>query len=200
MLRQRSMRHWLRLGLALGFLAPLPGGSAEETEVTRLAQESRRVADTLSAQVHADIGKAMEGGGPLRAIVVTRYSIPELSSSLSRKTGARVALVSRKPRNPALAMPDAWENEVLVQFEARVARGEKAEALEHYETVNEGTARYFRYMKAVPISRPCLACHGSAEQISPAVKAQLGAEYPHDRATGYRVGQVRGAVTVKRPL
>jgi hypothetical protein len=32
------------------------------------------------------------------------------------------------------------------------------------------------------------------------VKARLQAEYPHDKATGYGVGQLRGAVTVKRPL
>jgi hypothetical protein len=32
------------------------------------------------------------------------------------------------------------------------------------------------------------------------MKAQIAGEYPHDKATGYAVGQVRGAVTVKRPL
>lgn len=194
------MPRLLRCAFALALFAPLAGGTADEPETARLADESRKIADALASQVKGDIGKAMEGGGPLRAIVVTRYNIPELASAVSRQTGARVALVSRKPRNPALAMPDAWENEVLAQFEARVERGERAESLEHFETVTEGSARYFRYMKAMPVSRQCLACHGSSEQISPAVKAQLGAEYPHDRATGYRVGQVRGAVTVKRPL
>jgi hypothetical protein len=196
----RLMRQWMRYGLALGVLAAPAGAVAGDAEVTRLAEDSRRIAEVLSSQVHGNIGKALEGGGPLRAMAVTRYSIPELASSVSRQTGARVALVSRKPRNPALALPDAWESEVLAQFEARVARGEKIETLEHYETVTEGSARFFRYMKAMPVSRQCLACHGSSEQISPAVKAQLGAEYPHDRATGYRVGQIRGAVTVKRPL
>ncbi|MDQ3259267.1 MAG: DUF3365 domain-containing protein, partial [Pseudomonadota bacterium] len=32
------------------------------------------------------------------------------------------------------------------------------------------------------------------------VKATLSQQYPHDRATGYVVGQVRGAISVKRPL
>jgi len=45
-----------------------------------------------------------------------------------------------------------------------------------------------------------MACHGSASEISDKVKARLDAEYPHDPATGYRVGQIRGAVSIKRPL
>jgi len=28
----------------------------------------------------------------------------------------------------------------------------------------------------------------------------LTKEYPHDQATGYSVGQIRGAVSIKRPL
>jgi Protein of unknown function (DUF3365) len=46
----------------------------------------------------------------------------------------------------------------------------------------------------------CTNCHGPADALSTAVKARLQAEYPHDKATGYSVGQIRGAVTVKRPL
>lgn len=41
---------------------------------------------------------------------------------------------------------------------------------------------------------------GTAEQIPPAVKARLAEDYPHDKATGYAPGQIRGAVSVKRPL
>jgi hypothetical protein len=32
------------------------------------------------------------------------------------------------------------------------------------------------------------------------VKARLQAEYPLDQATGYSVGDLRGAVVIKRPL
>jgi hypothetical protein len=43
-------------------------------------------------------------------------------------------------------------------------------------------------------------CHGPDETLSDAVKARLDSEYPHDRATGHKLGDVRGAVTVKRRL
>ena len=41
---------------------------------------------------------------------------------------------------------------------------------------------------------------GSAETIPANVAAKLATEYPRDRATGYAPGQIRGAVTVKKPL
>jgi hypothetical protein len=65
--------------------------------------------------------------------------------------------------------------------------------------VQEPAGRYFRYMKALPVIPLCLGCHGGAE-VSAAVKERLAAEYPNDRGTGYALGQVRGAITVKRAL
>jgi hypothetical protein len=55
-------------------------------------------------------------------------------------------------------------------------------------------------MKAIPVQPLCVACHGPAETLSPAVRERLAKEYPHDRATGYSPGQVRGAITVKKRI
>jgi hypothetical protein len=38
------------------------------------------------------------------------------------------------------------------------------------------------------------------EQIPPAVKTVLRKHYPSDRATDYRVGDLRGAISIKQPL
>ena len=88
----------------------------------------------------------------------------------------------------------------MAEFDRRVAAGEKAEILEYSETIDEPRGRYFRYMKALPVQPLCLTCHGAAENIPENVEARLAIEYPHDRATGYALGQVRGAVTIKQPL
>ena len=55
-------------------------------------------------------------------------------------------------------------------------------------------------MKAIPVQPLCLTCHGTDEMIAPEVAQRLQSDYPHDRARGYTVGQIRGAVTIKRPL
>lgn len=164
------------------------------------ADEARVLAGQMVQKLGAALKQEMAAGGPEQAISVCRDLAPALAGELSRSSGARVSRVSLKTRNPLLGLPDAWEQRVLLEFDRRLAAGEKAEALEYSETVDEPQGKAFRYMKALPVQPLCLACHGATESLAEPVRAQLAAQYPHDRATGYSVGQVRGAVTVRRPL
>ena len=161
---------------------------------------SRAVSAQLIQQLGAQLKQELAKGGPEGAIGVCSEAAPAIAGQLSRRSGARVARVSLKTRNPLLGTPDAWEQAVLVEFDRRVAAGEKPETLEYSETVIEPQGRYFRYMKAIPVQPLCLTCHGTDAMIAPEVAQRLQREYPHDRARGYTVGQIRGAVTVKRPL
>lgn len=174
------------------------GLAADEEVRAKLLDEARKAATAMLTHVRGEVTKELERTGPIRAIVVCKYTAPEVASSVSRQTGMRVARVSLRPRNPALGEADSWEQHNLLDFEKRVAKGEKPEALEVSEIVTEPSGRYFRYMKAIPMGQPCLACHGPVATLSDGVKAQLAAEYPHDRAVDYQVGQVRGAVSVKK--
>ena len=45
-----------------------------------------------------------------------------------------------------------------------------------------------------------MSCHGPAAGLDASLKAKLLETYPHDQATGYAKGEIRGALTVKRPL
>lgn len=165
-----------------------------------LLEESRSLAGKITTQIRGELVKELERTGPVRAITVCKYSVPEITSNLSRQTGLRVTRVALRPRNKALGEPDVWEQKVLLDFERRVAKGEKADALEFHEIVEEPAGRAFRYMKALPVSAPCMMCHGPANQLSEAVKAQLSTEYPLDKAVEYQLGQVRGGVSVKKNL
>lgn len=198
-----SMRHRLLppLAVALLSLGALAQAQAPADEAPRAAlEEARKASGELVAGVRGELLKAIEASGPLRAIVVCKYSVPEIASSISRRYGARVTRVSLTPRNPALGWGDAWEQRVLMQFDERVARGEKAEGMEHHEVVSEPSGRFLRYMRVLPMQPACMHCHGPAEQISEPIRQQLAHEYPHDRAVGLAVGKVRGAVTYKKPL
>ncbi len=170
-------------------------------EVPRAAlEEARKAATELVGSVRGELVKAIEASGPLRAIVVCKYTVPEIASAVSRKYGARVTRVTLTPRNPVLGWGDAWEQKVLMSFDDRVARGEKAEGLEHHEVVVEPNGKFVRYMRALPMLPICSHCHGQPDQISESVRNELQHDYPHDRAQGIGVGKVRGAVTFKKPL
>jgi hypothetical protein len=162
--------------------------------------EARALASQMIQQLGAALKKELAANGPEGAVSVCRDMAPAIAGELSRKSGGRVARVSLKTRNPLLGDPDAWEQQVLAEFDRRAAAGEKIESLEYSATVDEPRGRYLRYMKALPVQPLCLSCHGTAENISDPVRATLAIEYPHDHATGYGLGQVRGAVTIKQPV
>jgi len=183
--------------LPLLLLSPLV---ASGQDADALLAASRETAGQLIQQLGAQLRAELAKGGPEGAVAVCKNVAPELAGRLSRETGWRVSRVSLKTRNPLLGSPDAWEQRGLEEFDRRVAAGEKAETLEVTEVVEEPAGRYYRYMKALPVQPLCLTCHGTAETIPPEVQQRLRVEYPNDRASGYRAGQVRGAVTVKRPL
>lgn len=189
------MRNRLIVALLAVLAAPVLGA---DEDLRRVLEESRRVSAKILDQVRTELVRELDRTGPLRAIIVCKYSVPEITSAMSRQHGMRITRVSLRPRNPSIAEPDSWEQQVLLDFEKRVSKGEKADALEYSEVVQEPLGRYFRYMRAIPISTPCLTCHGS--NLSDGVKAQLNAEYPHDRGAEYQPGQVRGAVSVKKGL
>lgn len=186
----------------LSLLALLQGAAhASGEEPPRAAlEDARRASTELVNSVRSELLKAVEASGPLRALVVCKYTVPEVASNVSRKYGARVTRVSLTPRNPALGWGDAWEQKVLLAFDERVAKGEKADGMEHYEVVAEPAGKFLRYMRVLPMAPVCTACHGATDQIAESIRAQLAHDYPHDRAVNVAVGKVRGAVTYKKPL
>jgi hypothetical protein len=183
---------------AAAFLAPT--AVLAQGEVEKLTAEARAIAVQLQAALAPELKKEIDASGPAGAIGVCKRIGTEVARSISEKHGAKVSRVSLKPRNPLLGPADAWEQQALLDFERRAAAGAKPEALEHGEIVREPAGAYFRYVKALPVMPLCLNCHGAPEALAPGVKERLAAEYPRDRATGYALGQIRGAVTVKRPL
>jgi hypothetical protein len=195
------MRHLAApfIGLTLALATAL--GSAQSEEPPRAALDDARKASTeLVTSVRSELLKAIEASGPLRAIVVCKYTVPEIASSVSRKYGARVTRVSLTPRNPSLGWGDAWEQKTLMAFDERAAKGDKTDAMEQWEVVNEPAGKFLRYMRALPMTPACMSCHGPADQISESIRAQLVHDYPHDKATGLTLGRIRGAVTYKKPL
>jgi hypothetical protein len=189
-----------RFALHVVLLSAAPHLFAAEPNTEALLKESRLYAGQLLGQVSDALAREYKLSGPLRSVVVCKYVVPELSSAISRRTGMRVTRVSLKVRNPLTGMPDAFESRLLKQFDHRAAKGEVPDKIEHWEVVREDGQRYFRYMKAIPVKDFCLACHGPTASIPATLKAKLQSEYPNDQAVDYRVGQIRGAITIKKPI
>ncbi|MBS0244009.1 MAG: DUF3365 domain-containing protein, partial [Proteobacteria bacterium] len=91
--------------------------------------------------------------------------------------------------------PSAWELAVLRDFQQKSTAGTDPDKLEFWEqTTSPEGDKLFRYMRGIPTGEVCLACHGS--DLKPDVKAELTRYYPDDKATGYKLGELRGAFSL----
>jgi hypothetical protein len=175
------------------------GALAEDTTEAR-KQAAQQVAgeflQELSSALKAEIAK----GSPENAIRVCREIAPAIANRLSLENGWQVTRVGTRVRNPLLGTPDAWEQQVLQQFQERAAGGEPYKEMSHAEVVSEPQGHYFRYMKAIGVAPLCLTCHGVKTQIPEPVRTALKTYYPHDQAVNYQVGDLRGGVSIKQPL
>lgn len=156
----------------------------------------KAVAGDYAKQLRANLMEQMSKNGLEGGITACSVKAAQLGAEASTRTGWSVRRVSSKARNP-LAMSDAYEQEVLKGFEKEIASGK--EDASRYEVVREGGIRYARFMKAVRVEATCLACHGGSE-VAPNVEQKLSELYPHDTARGYKVGDLRGALSIKIKL
>lgn len=161
--------------------------------------EARNAAAAVPPRLLQVLKAEIDKAGPAGAIGVCHDQAPKLAQAASERSGWSIRRVSLRHRNPK-AVPDAWEQTALQEFDRRLAAQEPASRLEKSEVTQEGGKSVQRYIRALPTAKLCLECHGSAEQISPAVAARLKALYPADLATGYSVGQLRGAITLRKAV
>ncbi|UCV18895.1 Tll0287-like domain-containing protein [Ferribacterium limneticum] len=178
-------------------LAALP---ALAQDIGALTAETKKAVLPVVPKVVAAMQEAVAEKGVTGAIPVCKEQAPELIKAKRKETGWDIRRVSLKTRNAERGTPDLWEVRQLADFNIRAANGEKIDTMEKSEIVSIDGKQVFRYMKALPVGDVCLKCHGAADGMEAGLKAKLAESYPHDQATGYSKGQIRGALTVKRPL
>lgn len=140
----------------------------------------------LGSALKAKLTEAMKTGGPVAAIDVCSKEAPALLASVQQETGVKLGRASLRLRNQADA-PPPWVAEWLAKQGER-----KVDGVAPFRDAKAG-----RVIKPIAIEAPCLACHGS--EVAPDVKAALAAKYPKDAATGYQLGDLRGAFWAEVP-
>lgn len=184
--------------LALSLLAAALPALAQD--IAALTAETKKAVLPVVPKVVNAMQEAVAEKGVAGAIPVCKEQAPELIKAKRQETGWDIRRVSLKTRNAERGTPDLWEVRQLADFNIRAANGEKIDTMEKSEVVTIDGKQVFRYMKALPVGDVCLKCHGTVDGMDAGLKAKLAESYPHDQATGYSKGQIRGALTVKRPL
>ncbi len=180
-----------------GLLLIMAGAvNAYEPDTSNI-QQARSLIKQYAGNLKHELKTAIKQEGLAKAVEVCHLKAPDIASDASKQSGWTVRRTSLKVRNLEDA-PDKWEFSVLKQFEARKQAGEPVKTMEYSEKVTKNGQTWFRYMKAIPTQKICLQCHG--EKIDSKVSRELDSLYPFDQATGFKVGDIRGAFSLSKKL
>jgi hypothetical protein len=173
---------------------PDPAAASADVALER----ARAAAMAFSGQLRNRLQSAMADGGPTAAVEVCHTEAAQIASAVMAEHGVRLGRVAApgRNRNPAQAA-DGWKLATLEAFQRAVddgaaAGGQVAVMREH---LPDGVA--LRMMRGIATEQVCLACHGA--EIAPEVRETILARYPDDGATGFALGDLRGALWVEVP-
>jgi len=141
----------------------------------------------------------IQTNGVIQAVSVCSDTAQILTNNFGIQRGVYIKRVSLKNRNEN-NFPDNFEKKVLSKFEMLHQSTELNSETEHAEIVQEGEFKYLRYLKPILVQAECLNCHGSETEIMPEVKQLIAQEYSDDKAIGYKIGDLRGAVSLKKVI
>ncbi|MCB9568291.1 MAG: DUF3365 domain-containing protein [Myxococcales bacterium] len=141
------------------------------------------------------VQKAMSDGAPASAASTCAGVAQEITADVARVTGVAVGRASGRLRNPKNA-PPAWVDAWLRHHEGAPA----AEVSLDRWIVDTPEGAVARVILPIAVEPLCVTCHGPLEGIDAGVREVLAARYPGDAATGYAVGDLRGALWAERAV
>jgi len=196
-----AMRYW-----AVALFLALVGVSCRRVQRTETAMPepdsqsvalARAVADSVGDEIWGLLAAALDRGGPDLAI---HYCADSAQARTLRhwRAGVYVRRVSDRVRNVD-DTPDAVERRYLERLAAEYRAGRlPAEVVEVIRGPDGGYQ--LQYIRPILVESRCLPCHGDPAGFSAEVRRVLARRYPNDRATGYAVGDLRGAISVRVAL
>ena len=184
---------WLSIMLA----AVIQGQTPPTWRIAEAPAELRPAisrADLIIAAMHDallwELNSGLEQGGALLAIKSCHIDSARVSQRVGQQEGVASGRTSDRLRNPTNT-PRPWASSIVKENAGRRVKDVGGFAVDLGDKV--GVIR--------PISeRPqCASCHGRPEKFSTAIRAELAARYPADRAVGFDEGEIRGWYWVEMP-
>jgi hypothetical protein len=191
---------YLLSAIALAFYLLLLGCSEKKAELSEdQVIGMRTTAMEFMKDLKSVLISQIQTNGVLKAVAVCSDTAQVLTNNFGVQKGVYIKRVSLKNRNTN-NFPDEFEKKLLSKFELLNQNKELNGATEHAEIVQEGEFKYLRYLKPILVQAECLNCHGGENDIMPEVKQLIAQEYSNDKAVGYKIGELRGAVSLKKVI
>ncbi|MBJ7266728.1 DUF3365 domain-containing protein [Idiomarina abyssalis] len=132
----------------------------------------------------------IQSEGHIAAIDVCNEQAPEIASTISEELDLVVSRTALKVRNQD-NRPTTEQKRVLEDFEYLWKKSKGKPPSVTYTDSSEHEV----WMKAIVMQPQCAACHGAS--VAPELKKAISERYPNDEATGFEIGEIRGAFVVR---
>lgn len=152
-------------------------------------QYIKLLGETLKGELQTHM-KADETG--LAAMGFCTAKADDITKEINKKlpTYASVRRTALKARNEN-NLPDTIDTEVMKAYEASIAS--KTFLPTDIKVVEEGNTT--RVYAPLVTQGACLKCHGN--NISKEIQGEIAANYPNDKAVGFKEGSLRGVIVAE---
>jgi cytochrome c len=174
--------------LSLTLASSLLLASAEDKAI----QKGNEVSSALLQKLGGELKTQLQTSGAMGALHFCSQNALILTENVAKESKTSIKRLTTLPRNP-VNKASFEEASLLSEWDKLVKSGQPLPT--HKLVTTNNTVVYYK-----PIlinNEACLKCHGNVEgDLAKAIKAA----YPEDKATGYKMGDLRGmiAVTIER--
>ncbi len=181
--------------LSLFAITTLLFSSCQKDLTTKEKEEyivkGKEIAQNTVKKLGGNLMQQMKKGGPKQAIPFCNTAANPLTKEVADKYQVSIKRTSHKIRNED-NNPNATETAILNQYLASLSKGEKLKPIVSKD--KEGNVHFYAPMK---LEAKCLACHGTVgKEVSVKTDSLIKSLYPNDKATGFKVGDLRGIVNI----
>jgi hypothetical protein len=166
---------------------------SQKEEIASVIETGKKASSLLLKKLGGNLKSHMKTEGPLGAAKFCMTNAYPLTDTVDTELGKDVSIkrISLKYRNPA-NRPGEKEEKILRSLETLEQQGV---ILPEY-LVERADADTYKFYKPLRINKQvCLKCHGHIAD-NKKLSGFLKENYPEDKATGYKMGDLRGAVVV----
>ena len=155
--------------------------------------QSKKLGKEFVGSLKKQLMAAIKEGGPVKAIEVCKVASPKSEAEFMEKNPEIISFrrISLKTRNAEKHTPTDNEKEWLTTSEEKL----KAEGSLKPGMIS-GSDNVTVLLPIVIKSEKCLTCHGDSANMPDKLKETLKKNYPNDMATGYKMGDLRGALSI----
>lgn len=133
----------------------------------------------LLRQLNRELGE----GGAAAAIKSCHLEATSQAFWVARQQGVAIGRTSDRLRAPMNA-PRPWAEPIVAKYAGKQAAEVDGFAVDLGERVG--------VLRPIVMTKLCTSCHGTEDQIRPAIRKVIAEQYPRDLAVGFKPGQIRG--------